>query len=102
MKTPHEILLIRGETSEPVFNPVTGGFDQGDSEKETVPCLFQYLSKAKQFEQYGSRDDRVAVVRFNQEQEPFNKAKHNNRTFVPIESIDAPVKGSVRLKEVIE
>ena len=103
MKTPHTITLIYGEEPQKVFNPHTGRYeDKGDVRGVQVPCLFNFISQEQQFVQYGTRNEKVAIVRFNQEQKPFIKAYYKDDPFVPIEAIDAPIKGAVRLRRVVE
>lgn len=101
MKTPHRIdLIIKGGTKK--YNPLTQKYE-GESETiSDVPCLVNYISQAKVFELYGDRTKRMIIARFMQEQPPFEKAIYDNRTWTPIEAIDAPIKGAVRLKEVVE
>ena len=63
-----------------------------------VPCLINFITQAKVFEEYGNRTDKVMIARFNQEQAPFDYAEYKGETFHPIEKIDAPIKGAIRLK----
>lgn len=99
MKTPHRIELIRSE-SVAQYDPVTDSYTEPESHGVIVPCLVNYITQAKAFEEYGSREEKILICRFMQEQKPFLKAKYNDKTYVPIEAIDAPIKGAVRLKEV--
>ena len=99
MKTPHTIRLFR-QYEERRFNPITGEYEGGDSDAKEVPCLANYISQQRVFEMYGDRVNRVLIARFNQAQEPFDLAEYDGRTFKPIETLDAPIKGAVRLKEV--
>lgn len=99
MKTPHTIILQRGEQSEPIYNPVTDEYEDGEVEEVGVPCLVNKVTQATTFEQYGNRQDVVIIARFNQEQEPFHTAFFNGDRYKPIEAIDAPIKGSVRLRK---
>lgn len=102
MKTPHTLTLIRGDEPVKRFNPVTGEYEMVGEEVETdVPCLFNFISQEKEFLQYGTREGKLAIARFNQEQAPFNRAKYKSDTFIPIEAIDAPIKGAVRLRKVV-
>lgn len=102
MKTPHTITLIKGEEPRRVFNPVTGEYDTaGEEVPKDVPCLFNFISQEKEFLQYGTREGKLAIARFNQEQQPFIRAKHKGDTFIPVEAIDAPIKGAVRLRKVV-
>lgn len=99
MKTPHRIELFRGDFKSD-YDPITDTYVEQESQGVIVPCLVNYITQAKVFDDYGNREDRVIICRFMQEQNPFLKAKYNDKTFVPIETIDAPIKGAVRLKEV--
>lgn len=101
MKTPHTIELYFDE-SEPAYDPVTDSYITPTETPKTVPCYANYISQARVFELYGSRTDRVLIARFMQEQPRFIKAKIFDRLFIPIDAIDAPIKGAVRLKEVLE
>ena len=101
MKTPLTIKLYIGDTT-PVWNPENGDYEVPTSESKLVPCFANYISQARVFELYGSRTDRIIIVRFSQEQEPFDKAEIFGKMFKPIDQIDAPIKGAVRLKEVLE
>ncbi|WP_185760890.1 hypothetical protein [Streptococcus gordonii] len=49
---------------------------------------------------YGNRKDVIISCRFQQEQAPFRQAIFENDIYEPIEAIDAPIKGAVRLKKV--
>lgn len=102
MKTPHRINLILTEGTQK-YNPRTGTFETTDGERlNDVPCLVNYISQAKVFEEYGDRNNRVIIARFMQEQPPFEQAEYDGKRFEPIERIDAPIKGAIRLKEVVE
>lgn len=100
MKTPHTINLVRSGGVRR-YDPVKDRYIDPDYQVMRVPCLANYLSQQRIFELYGNRTDRVLTVRFNQKQEPFDKAFFDGKTFVPVDAIDAPIKGSVRLKEVV-
>lgn len=100
MKTPHRITLVYTEETQPKYNPITNEYERTDTNTTTVPCFANYVTKQRVFEQYGDRKDRVLIVRFNQEQEPFDQAIFKGKSYLPIESIDAPIKGAIRLKEV--
>ena len=84
MKTPHRISLFRDGTT-PKYNPETDSYDETPGTEIIVPCLVNFISQAKVFEEYGSRSEKIMICRFQQEQEPFQ---------------DAPIKGAVRLKKV--
>lgn len=100
MKTPQTITLKYANSIER-YDPITDTYTGSESRLVETPCLANYLSQERIFELYGDRVNRVLVVRFNQEQAPFKEAIYQGRSFVPIESIDAPIKGAVRLKEVV-
>ena len=98
MKTPHTITLIHKGVDR--YNPFTDSYEIVDSKRIDVPVFVNYITQAKAFEIYGSRDKRVIIARFSQEQAPFDYAEFDQRLFKPIEQIDAPIKGAVRLEEV--
>ena len=99
MKTPHTIKLY-DSNGNPQYDPITDTHSDVYTSVIETPCLANYISQQRSFEMYGDRTNRVMIVRFSQEQQPFDKAEFDGRTFVPIEAIDAPIKGAVRLKEV--
>ena len=103
MKTPHTITLIYGEESEPEYNWKTGEYEEVSGGFELqVPCLFNFISQEQQFRSYGSKHEKMAIVRFMQEQEPFTHARYKDDLYKPYDAIDAPVKGAVRLVRVVE
>ena len=99
MKTPHRITLVRGGTV-PKYNPETDSYDEIKGSETIVPCLVNFISQAKVFEEYGSRSENVMICRFQQEQEPFQFAIYEGSKYDPLDAIDAPIKGAVRLKKV--
>lgn len=99
MKTPHRITLVRG-SSPPKYNPVTDSYDGSGGSQTTVPCLVNFISQAKVFELYGSRNEKIMICRFQQEQKPFQSAIYDDGKYIPMDQIDAPIKGAVRLKKV--
>lgn len=99
MKTPNRITLIRGGTV-PKYNPETDSYDEIKGSETIVPCLVNFISQAKVFEEYGSRSENVIICRFQQEQEPFQSAIYDGFRYEPLDAIDAPIKGAVRLKKV--
>ena len=101
MKTPHHIKLLIGK-GIPKYNPITGEYDQVEGTYKVVPCFVNAISQSKVFEEYGDRTQKIIVCRFNQEQKPFNQAEYQGALYEPVESIDAPIKGSVRLRKVVE
>lgn len=98
MKTPHRIILVRGEVT-PRYNPETDSYSDELGEEQLVPCFVNFISQSKVFELYGNRNQKIMVCRFMQEQEPFGYAVFNGVRYEPIERIDAPIKGAVRLKK---
>lgn len=98
MKTPHRITLIRGGRKK--YNPEKDSYEMEARKTITVPCLVNKVSQSKVFELYGNRTDVIISCRFQQEQAPFTQAVFNGDTYEPIEAIDAPIKGAVRLKKV--
>ena len=103
MKTPHTITLIYGEESEPEYNWKNCENETvGEALETQVPCLFNFISQEQQFRSYGSKQEKMAIVRFMQEQEPFTHARYKDDLYKPYDAIDAPVKGAVRLVRVVE
>lgn len=98
MKTPHRITLICGGRKK--YNPETDSYEMQARKTVTVPCLVNKVSQSKVFENYGNRIDTVIICRFQKEQAPFTQAVFDGNTYEPIEAIDAPIKGAVRLKKV--
>lgn len=101
MKTPHRITLVRGETVG-VYNPETSQIEYPETDKTTVPCLVNFISRATVLREYGEVQDNIMICRFPQEQTPFQSAIYDDRTFKPLDKIDAPIKDAVRLKEVLQ
>ena len=99
MKTPHRITLIRGG-STPKYNPETDEYENQEGQSETVPCLVNFVRQARVFKDYGIQTDTVMICRFQQEQKPFATAIYDGSEYVPMDRIDAPIKGAVRLKNV--
>ena len=98
MKTPHRIILICGGRKK--YDPETDSYEMEARKTITVPCLVNKVSQSKVFELYGNRTDVIISCRFQQEQAPFTQAVYKRDTYEPIEAIDAPIKGAVRLKKV--
>lgn len=98
MKTPHRITLICGGRKK--YNPERDEYETQARKTVTVPCLVNKVSQSKVFENYGNRTDTVIICRFQKEQAPFTQAVFDDNTYEPIEAIDAPIKGAVRLKKV--
>lgn len=98
MKTPHRIILICGGRKK--YNPESDSYEMEARKTITVPCLVNKVTQSKVFELYGNRTDTVISCRFQKEQAPFDQAVFNGDTYEPIEAIDAPIKGAVRLKKV--
>lgn len=101
MKTPHTIELY-SNGSDPVFNPATGKYEPNRGETSAYPCLVNFMTKAKQFEEYGSREHEIIVVRFNSEVPDFYKAKYKGNTYKPLEQSFAPRKTAYRLQKVAD
>jgi len=99
MKTPHRITLVRGK-GVAKYNPETDTYDNQAEQSEVVPCLLNYIQKAKVFELYGNRSDVVMICRFQQEQEPFLYAIYDGFKYEQIDSVEAS-KCSVRLKRTV-
>lgn len=100
MKTPHRITLVRGK-GVAKYNPVTDTYDNQAEQSEVVPCLVNYIQRAKVFELYGNRSDVVMICRFQQEQEPFLYAIYDGFRYEQIDSVEAS-KCSVRLKMTVK
>lgn len=98
MKTPHRIALICGGRKK--YNPEKDSYEMEARKTIIVPCLVNKVTQSKVFELYGNRTDTVISCRFQKEQAPFSQAVFNGDTYEPIEAIDAPIKGAVRLKKV--
>lgn len=98
MKTPHTIVLSYGESKK--YKPETGEYEIVGAVTKTVPCFVNFISKAKLFKEYGTHNEKVAIVRFNQKIRPFNHALFNDDKFIIEDGIDAPIKDSYRIKKV--
>lgn len=98
MKTPHRITLICGGRKK--YNPEKDSYEMEARKTIIVPCLVNKVTQSKVFESYGNRTDTVIICRFQKEQAPFTQAVYEGNTYEPIEAIDAPIKGAVRLKKV--
>lgn len=98
MKTPHRITLICGGRRK--YNPESDSYEMEARKTVIVPCLVNKVTQSKVFELYGNRTDIVISCRFQKEQAPFDQAVFEGSTYEPIEAIDAPIKGAVRLKKV--
>lgn len=99
MKTPHRIALCRNGTVQK-YNPETDSYDETSGIETLVPCLVNFISQAKVFEEYGNRSEKIMICRFQQEQKPFQYAIYDGSRYEPLDAIDAPIKGAVRLKKV--
>ena len=86
------------------YNPATGQHEPaGDPQHKTVvPCLINFISKERQFRDYGDKINKMAIVRFSQKIEPFTRAIIKDEIYRPYDEIDAPIKGAVRLVKVVE
>jgi hypothetical protein len=99
MKTPHTIELFH-TGGEPIFDPVTGEFKPNKGKSDFYPCLVNFMTKAKQFEEYGSRDEEIIIVRFNSEVPNFHKAVFKGITYKHLEESFVPRKKAYRLQKV--
>lgn len=99
MKTPHRITLCRDGTVQK-YNPETDSYDETPGTETLVPCLVNFISQAKVFEEYGNWSEKIMICRFQQEQKPFQYALYDGSRYEPLDTIDAPIKGAVRLKKV--
>ncbi|HEM4388604.1 TPA: hypothetical protein U2B92_001230 [Streptococcus suis] len=99
MKTPHRITLIR-ETEQPKYNPDTNSYDETEGVETVVPCLVNFISQARVLKEHGNQTDVIMICRFQQAQEPFQSAIYDGSKYIPMDQIDAPIKGAVRLKKV--
>lgn len=99
MKTPHRITLIRG-IGAPKYNPETDSYEATEGQEEVVPCLVNFIRQARVFKDYGNQTDTVMICRFQQAQKPFATAIYDGSKYVPMDQIDSPIKGAVRLKKV--
>lgn len=99
MKTPHRIILVRGGSDTPVYDPITDTYTQGKGKETLTACLVNAITQARVFEEYGNRQDIIIIARFNQPQEPFHTAFFDGSKYKPIEAIDAP-KSAIRLRRV--
>lgn len=103
MKTPHRLTLLIGSNIHGKYNPVTDSYEQGSIKKIVLPCLVNVISNSKQLKDYGSQTEKVISCRFMQEvKQPFSRAIFDNEIYERMDSIDAPIKGAVKLKRVVE
>ena len=103
MKTPHRLTLLIGSDIHGKYNPVTDSYEQGNIKKIVLPCLVNVISNSKQLKDYGSQTEKVISCRFMQEiKQPFSRAIFDGEIFERMDSIDAPIKGAVKLKRVVE
>lgn len=99
MKTPHRIALFRGG-SVPKYNPATDSYDETPGTETLVPCLVNFISQARVLKEYGNQTDVIMICRFQQAQEPFQSAIYDGSKYIPMDQIDSPIKGAVRMKKV--
>ena len=97
MKTSDRITLIYSE-EVPEYDPITGEYTEPQETTQIVPCLANFISQKKAFELYGSREEKVLVVRFLQVPKAFTAAVLEGKRFLPIEKMDLPIKGAIHLK----
>lgn len=93
-------LYIGDSVSE--FNPATGKHESVESEKIKVPCYASFMSKGKQFQEYGTRDQEIMIVRFNNIVPKFDKAELNGLYYRLLEETQANKKRAYRLQRVAE
>lgn len=98
MKTPHRITLIRGAGASK-YNPETDEYENQGGQSEIVPCLVNFIRQARVFKDYGNQTDTVMICRFQHAQKPFTAAIYDGSKYAPMDQIDAPIKGAVRLKK---
>lgn len=99
IKTPDMIELYIGDSVER-YNPETGEYESDVQEIVKLPCLATFMSKAKQFEEYGSRDREIMIVRFTHKVPKFDKAVLNNKTYRQLEETQVNKKRAYRLERV--
>ena len=101
IKTPHSINLYIGDTVKD-YNPETGEYEQGTFEVVAVPCYASFMNKGKQFEEYGSRDKEIIIVRFNHDVPLFDKAELKGKFYRVLEETQVKDKKAFRLERVAE
>lgn len=101
MKTPHTIKLYIGD-SKATFNPETGKHETETVETKNYNCLVNFMTKAKQFEEYGTREKEIIIVRFNSDVPAFDKAVFEGSPYRIIEQSFVKHKRSFRLEKVVE
>lgn len=100
MKTNDRITLCTDTSLK--YNPAMGDYENSDGVRWKVPCKANFISKSKQLREFGEINERLVVVRFMQEQEPFDYALFHGEKYKPMDSIDAPIKGSITMRRVYE
>lgn len=104
MKTPDVIMII--ENMRSIYDPDKDEFRHIEThyleEESYVGCMATFMSQKKVFETYGWREEKVLVVRFNHEVQPFEVAIFYDEIYEPIEKLAMPItpKASVHLKRV--
>lgn len=104
MRTPDGITLI--EKVRSVYDPDKDEYQYVGNyfpeEESYVSCMATFMSYKKVFETYGWREEKVLVVRFNHEVQPFEAAVFYDEIYEPIEKLTMPItpKASVHLKRV--
>lgn len=99
MKTPHTIELFE-DLGAPKFNPILGDYKPSEGTSKKFPCLVNFMSKEKQFEEYGSRENEIIIVRFISEVPKFRKARFQGRTYMLFEESFTPRKRAFRMQKV--
>lgn len=101
MKTPHYIDLYYA-SDKPTYDPVFDTFTNPEVESLRKPCLVNFMSQKKVYENYGSRSERIIIVRFAQSVSAFDYAYFKGDRYEAIERVDIPAKHAVHLKFVGE
>lgn len=101
MKTPHTIELFE-DVGVSEFRPILGDYKPSEGNSKKFPCLVNFMTKEKQFEEYGSRENEIIVVRFNSDVPKFRKAKYKGKTYMLYEESFTPRKKAFRLQRVAD
>lgn len=101
IKTPNVIELYTG-SSEEKYNPATGEYEKEVQDIIKRNCYATLMTKAKQFEEYGTKDREIIIVRFNQDVPVFDKAKIHDKFYAVIEQTQVNNKAAYRMEKVAE
>ena len=100
MKTPNRIAIIYDNNLEK-YNAETGDYEISKPiEIVEVPCLANYLSQSQTFREYGTTNEKILTVRFQQEIPRFNYAIYEGEKYEILDMSDMFIKGAVRLKRM--